>query len=321
MIGDSAQYLLDYKHGKIKKGYGINCDLDNHLRFKRKQLNIILGHDNVGKTYWINWYFLTLAIKHELKFCIWSGENQKGQILRDMIQMYLGQKFTEIEDSKILSTATYLEQYFNFIPNDKLYTPADILKLFKDSDCDAGLIDPFTGLDRPMSYEGNYQFLNQARQFVNESGMTIYINTHPNSESGRSGNLYADGHMWKGHLKPPLKDHVEGGKAFLNRCDDMFVIHRLIKHEIMKYYTMVNVEKIKDMDTGGMHTRLDEPVLCEFNNGLGFKINSVNPLQSVTVSNSFPAKQLPLIEPDVVNGKELLSFSEKMKQSKGDVPF
>jgi hypothetical protein len=40
-----------------------------------------------------------------------------------------------------------------------------------------------------------------------------------------------------------------------------------------------------------------------------------NPLQSVTVSNSFPAKQLPLIEPDIVNGKELLSFSEKLKQN------
>ena len=33
------------------------------------------------------------------------------------------------------------------------------------------------------------------------------------------------------------------------------------------------------------------------------------------------SKQLPLVEPDIVNGKQLLSFSEKMKQSKGDVPF
>jgi hypothetical protein len=33
------------------------------------------------------------------------------------------------------------------------------------------------------------------------------------------------------------------------------------------------------------------------------------------MSNSFPAKQLPLIEPDIVNGKELLSFSEKLKQN------
>ena len=279
MKGDAIKYLLDYRNGKIQMGLGIDCALDNHLRFKRKQLNIILGHDNVGKTYWINWYFLTLAIKHGLRFCIWSGENQKGQILRDMIQMYTGEKFLEIDEKKIVSTVTFLEQFFEFIPNTELYKPKELLKLFEQSGCDVALIDPFTGLDRQMTFEGNYTFLNEARQFVNRTGMTIYINTHPTSESGRSGNLYPDGHVWKGHLKPPLKDHVEGGKAFLNRCDDMFVIHRLIKHESMKYYTMVNVEKIKDADTGGQHTRLDEPVMCEFNNGLGFLIEGINPLR------------------------------------------
>lgn len=291
MKGDATQYLLDYRNGKIKKGLGIDCALDNYLRFKPKQLNIILGHDNVGKTYWINWYFLTLAVKHGLRFCIWSGENQKGQILRDLIQMYVGEKFTDISEQKILSTATYLEQFFDFVPNTELYKPKDLLKIFKESECNVGLIDPFTGLDRQMTFEGNYTFLNEARQFVNQTGMSIYINTHPNTESGRSSNLYSEGHMWKGHLKPPLKDHIEGGKAFLNRCDDMFVIHRLIKHETMKYFTLVNVEKIKDMDTGGQHTRLDEPILCEFNNGLGFKIEGINPLKPQAVSNSFPTSK------------------------------
>jgi hypothetical protein len=52
--GTTQDYLIDYKQGKIKAGLGIDCKLDEHLRFKRKQLNIILGHDNVGKTYWIN---------------------------------------------------------------------------------------------------------------------------------------------------------------------------------------------------------------------------------------------------------------------------
>ena len=176
MKGDAIKYLIDYRNGKIKKGLGIDCILDDHLRFKRKQLNIILGHDNVGKTYWINWYFLTLAVKHQLRFCIWSGENQKGQILRDMIQMYVGQKFTEIDEQKIISTATYLEQYFEFLPNDKLYKPTELLKLFEQSECDVALIDPFTGLDRQMTFEGNYTFLNEARQFVNRTGITIYIN-------------------------------------------------------------------------------------------------------------------------------------------------
>ena len=287
--GDSLQYLLDVKDGKIKQGLGLDCFLDEHLRFKPKQLNIILGHDNVGKTYWINWYFLTLALKHNLTFCIWSGENQKGQILRDMIQMYRGKPFKELSHSQISGDLAFLEQSFLFIDNAELYKPADILKLFLESGADVGLIDPFTGLDREMSFAGNYEFMNQARQFVNQTGMTIYINTHPNTESGRTGNLYADGDL-KGHLKAPLKDHIEGGKAFLNRCDDMIVIHRLIKHETLKYKTWVQVEKVKDMETGGKHTGMDEPVVCDFNKGIGFEIHGKDPLKPLRVKEPFQAK-------------------------------
>jgi hypothetical protein len=198
-----------------------------------------------------------------------------------MIQMYSGRPFKELSESEIRSYSTYLEQSFTFIDNSKLYKPIELLEIFRNSDADACLIDPFTGLDREMNYEGNYKFLNMARQFVNETGKTIFINTHPNTESGRSGNLYPENHEWKGHLKSPLKDGIEGGKAFLNRCDDMFVIHRLIKHPTMKYFTMINVEKIKDMDTGGKHTELDFPVLCNYNFGVGFTVNSIDPLQKL----------------------------------------
>lgn len=276
--GDTIKYLLDFKEGKIQEGLGIGCDLDDYLRFKRKQLNIILGHDNVGKTYWINWYFLVLALKHGLKFCIWSGENQKGQIMRDLIQMYSSEPFRNLTTKQIQSYLGYLEQFFYFVDNSKLYKPLELLSIFESSSCDVGLIDPFTGLDREMTYEGNYTFMNKAREFVNRTGTTIYINTHPNTESGRSGNLYTEGE-WKGHLKPPLKDHIEGGKAFLNRCDDMLVIHRLIKHEDMKYKTMIGVEKVKDTETGGKITGLNEQVLCNFNYGLGFEVYGVNPIQ------------------------------------------
>jgi hypothetical protein len=46
--GQHLSYLFDYKDGKIKLGLGLDCLLDHNLRFKPKQLNIILGHDNVG---------------------------------------------------------------------------------------------------------------------------------------------------------------------------------------------------------------------------------------------------------------------------------
>lgn len=278
--GDTIQYLLDLKAGKIKAGLGIDCVLDDFLRFKRKQVNIILGHDNVGKTYMINWYFLCLALKHGLKFCLWSGENQKGQILRDLIQLYAGEPFKNLTNNQIQSYLTYLEQFFIFVDNSKLYKPLELLEVFKQSECDVALIDPFTGLDREMTYEGNYTFMNKAREFVNKTGITIYINTHPNTESGRSGNLYTEGE-WKGHLKPPLKDHIEGGKAFLNRCDDMLVIHRLIKHEQMKYKTMISIEKVKDTETGGKITGIGEQLLCDWNKGLGFELYGVNPLREM----------------------------------------
>jgi hypothetical protein len=309
--GDALQYLLDVRDGKIKQGLGLDCFLDEHLRFKPKQLNIILGHDNVGKTYWINWYFLSLALKHNLTFCIWSGENQKGQILRDMIQMYRGKHFSKLSHSQISGDLAYLEQSFTFIDNSKLYKPDEILELFKQSGADVGLIDPFTGLDREMSFAGNYEFMNRARQFVNQTGMTIYINTHPNSESGRTGNLYQDGE-WKGHLKPPLKDHIEGGKAFLNRCDDMFVIHRLIKHETMKLITWVGVEKVKDTETGGKHTALNEPVYCNFNSGIGFQINGVDPL------TEFRPKEF---QTTLESAKDVISTSEKLRRLSQQNPF
>jgi len=275
--GDETEYLINYREGKIQMGLEIGCYLDDYLRFKPKQLNIILGHDNVGKTYWINWYFLTLALKHNITFCVWSGENQKGQILRDLIQMYAGIPFKELTKTQIVNYSVFLEQYFCFVDNSKLYKPNELLQIFEQSGCKVGLIDPFTGLNRTMTYEGNYTFMNEAREFVNRTGMTIYINTHPNTESGRSGNLYVDGD-WKGHLKPPLKDHIEGGKAFLNRCDDMIVIHRLVKHPTLNKMTWINVEKIKDVETGGKHTNLNEPIFCNFGRGLGFEVGGVDPL-------------------------------------------
>ena len=115
-------------------------------------------------------------------------------------------------------------------------------------------------------------------------------------------------------MKPPLKDHIEGGKAFLNRCDDMFVIHRLIKHETHKYLTMVNVEKIKDKDTGGELTALDSPILCNFNFGLGFTVDQIDPLKDYRPKkpNQFPTKQPELM---------LSTLEKKINEMNNNLPF
>jgi len=59
--GNTTDYLLDVRNGRIKQGLGIGCALDDHIRFKTSQLNIILGHDNVGKSYFVFWYFFDIG--------------------------------------------------------------------------------------------------------------------------------------------------------------------------------------------------------------------------------------------------------------------
>lgn len=278
--GSQIDYLLNYRNGKIKEGLKIDSPFDEFFRLKKGELNLILGHDNVGKSYWIFYYFLNLALKHNLKFCVYAGENKAGQILRDLVQMYAGQRFKTLSEQQIVRYSSYLEQYFDFIDNKRLYKPNELLEIFESSDADVFLIDPFTALNREMSYESNYRFLNDARAFCNKHEKTIFINTHPNTESGRAGYLYPDKHHFAGHLRPPMKSSVEGGKSFCNRVDSILILHRLISHETMRFFTMVNIEKIKDVETGGRPTLKDFPVLFEFNNGLGFLCENVDSLKN-----------------------------------------
>lgn len=269
--GHSTQYLNDYLDGKIPTGLKLGCDLDDFYVHKQGQLNIILGHDNVGKTYFLEWYFLALATNHDLKFCLFMDENFHGKVMRDLIQMYAGKKFMELSYNDVRKYETILEQNFKFVDNTKRYTPDELLNIFDKAECDVHLIDPFNGLKTPMSYSSNYDVLNDLKHFTKD-GKTIYINAHPSSASGRRSAVYPEKHGWSGHVMPPLKSDIEGGKAFANKADDFLVVHRLTQHPDLWNYTMVEVTKIKDTDTGGKPTMLNEPMMLDYNFGLGFVI-------------------------------------------------
>ena len=269
--GHSTKYLNDYLEGKVPSGLKLGCDLDDYYVHKQGQLNIILGHDNVGKTYFLEWYFLALATNHDLKFCLFMDENYQGKVMRDLIQMYAGKKFMELSYNDVRKYETILEQNFKFVDNTKRYTPDELLNIFNKAECDVHLIDPFNGLKTPMSYSSNYDVLNDLKHFTKE-GKTIYINAHPSSASGRRSAVYPEKHGWSGHVMPPLKSDIEGGKAFANKADDFLVVHRLTQHPDLWNYTMVEVTKIKDTDTGGKPTMLNEPMMLDYNFGLGFVI-------------------------------------------------
>lgn len=264
-----TKYLEDYHSGKIKLGYGINNPLDEYLRAKHGQLNIINGIDNVGKTVWILWYFLQLSIVHNLKWVIYSGENKTGQLVRQLIQFYSGKYIKSMDLGEVFKHELQINEWFTFVDNKHFYKSSELFKIFNDIDCFGCLIDPFTGLDREFTHAANYEFLNECRAFCNQTGKSIYVNTHVHSEASRR--TYGDKSPFTGYVMPPLKSQSEGGQPFANRPDDFITIHRLVGHPHRNTITEAYIRKVKDTETGGKVSPIDAPIEFDFNNGLGFK--------------------------------------------------
>jgi len=66
--------LLDIKHGRVKEGLKIGVpDIDEYLRYKQGNFNLLIGHANVGKTTVILYLFVIWALKHKKRFLIWSS--------------------------------------------------------------------------------------------------------------------------------------------------------------------------------------------------------------------------------------------------------
>ncbi len=218
--GSSRQYLQDYRDGKIKKGLGLGCDLDNYLRFKPKQFNGVLGSDNVGKTYFMLWYMLALSTNHSLKWCVWMDENSKGQAMRDLIQMYSGVQYMDLTQNRIDMYSGIIEEWFSFVDNEPSYKPSELLKVFESVDCDGYFIDPFNQLDHDMNYESNIKFIRALKRWCKIKVKTVYLSMHPVTASGRKISEYPKEHDWAGHPMIPNKSMAEGGKLFANMSDD-----------------------------------------------------------------------------------------------------
>ena len=282
---DINQYLQDYHAGKISKGLDTGLlKLDNSIRFKKGQLTIINGLDNVGKTIWILWYFLTLSRKHGLKWTIYSGENKAGQLVRQLIQFYSGKYLNRMDLSEVMRLEIEISKYFKFIDNSNFYKSKDLFKIFADSESDGCLIDPFTGMDREYTHAANYDFLNECRSFCNVTDKSVYVNTHVTSAAARR--VYGEGHDYAGYSTPPTKSESEGGQPFGNRTDDFITIHRLVGHPSRKFTTEVYIRKIKDTETGGMVSSIDDPLDFEFNSGLGFTMDGQNILNQTKIDDN-----------------------------------
>ena len=273
--------LLDIKHGRVKEGLKIGIpDIDEYLRYKQGNFNLLIGHANVGKTTVILYLFVIWALKHKKRFLIWSSENTPQSIQRKIVEFKMRKPITMAEDAEIEDAIKWSDSYFKIIDVEELYTYGELLqeaKEIKDAwDYDAILIDPYNSLvkDKQLykevgGHEYDYQVSTEFRLFAKRNNITLFLNAHGVTEALRR--LHPKGHEYEGLPMPLNMASVEGGGKWGNRCDDLICIHRYTSHPTDWVFSNLYILKIKEMETGGRCTPFDEPIKLRMEkNNIGF---------------------------------------------------
>lgn len=274
---NNDEYLELLRRNEVPLGKGLGIALDNNLRFKEGTFNIILGHANVGKTYWLLWYLLCLSVKYNLKHLIYSSENSINGIKRNLIELLTKQKIKKLTQDELNNAKEFIECNFDFIDAQKAWTIDEFMKGVQElGNYDTLMIDPHNSFLRPKgsnAHDYDYEMATRLRLFAKKTNTTIYLCIHAATEALRK--THKDGDL-NGHPIPPNMSDAEGGGKWGNRADDFLVIHRYPAHETLWMFTEVHVKKVKETETGGMPTFAGKPINFRLEYGTQFTCDGVN---------------------------------------------
>jgi len=274
-VDKKIQYLNSVRNGSLAMGLPLGIkDLDEHWREKQNHLRCWLGIDNTGKSQ-IVWYIRTLLAKlHGQKTLIYAGENSVGNVYRKIIEFYNGLELKYISENNYKSSLQWVDTHFKVIEKVAIYTHKNVLeianKAFEDCAYQSLVIDPYNSLYRNKKYNENdhsydYDALGEMRQWIEDHNCCIDLICHAGTEASRR--IHPKGHRYEGMVMPPGKADAEGGQKFANRTDDFMTIHRYAQSKTEWMWNEIHVRKIKETETGGKVTYLDNPVRLKMNFG------------------------------------------------------
>ena len=286
------QHLDKIRKGEIKEGYKLGIpELDNYYRFKRSSVDLFLGQANVGKTSMVLYLMLLYSIRHDIKWVVFSSENEPYSIIRKLIEYLLAEPINKQSEESYQYGTQVIGKYFKFISPEKLYTYKDLIRLgesYKAAwDYQGMLIDPYNSLikDSEMSknidaHSYDYQALTEIRNFAKSNGISVWMNIH--AVTGAIRMTHHQGHEYAGYPIPPSSGDGEGGSKNVNRSDQMVCIHRYLQHPTDWNQTHLHIRKVKETESGGKPTPLDSPIrLKSMINNVGFEIDGRNILEMV----------------------------------------
>lgn len=274
---DYEDYLSKVRSGNLEMGKTTGMpELDKYFLFKRGNLVVVNGFDNVGKTKVILFLALMSSLLHDWKWIIYSSENTLGNVIRTLIEFYAGRKLDKITQKNYDEAKLFVERHFSIIKSDEmLFNYRDIInmtkKLLQKQRYDSVLVDPYNSLKIELNnasklntHEYHYESISEVKMFGRKEEICFYINMHVVTSALRMKD--ADGYP-----SPPGKEDTEGGGKFSAKPDEFLTIHRRTQHPTEWMVNDIYVRKVKEWETGGKPTPINQPVKLRMNEtGVGF---------------------------------------------------
>jgi len=251
--------LKDFEEGFIEKvlhepkmGLTVGWDdMDKLFRVRKKELTILTGYPNCGKSQFLDNIMVNLAEMHDWKFGICSFENGKEEHMKYILQKHAKKPAKDImkttEDYQ--KVRGFLNDHFMFIKNEEAgLTIDDIIDISSKAvhryNLDAIVIDPYNWIEgrNTRISETDYisNMITKVQRFAKQFNIHVFFVAHPTKHetSGRN-------------TRPPLLNDISGGAHWNNKADIGITVHR-DRNEDYEYtnYCRVIVSKVRHKESG-----------------------------------------------------------------------
>jgi hypothetical protein len=321
--GDIVDKIYKHRDNYNKKGKYLGFEqLHKHYSMSLGNCTDWTGYPMSGKTQVLMELLVNTSKYYGWKHLIYFPDvGNNVEIVADLIHKKTGKSFNPlsnnvITDIEITHAMEWVLNHFKIVTRQEIkgrLTPVDFwewaVKIRTEEELHTASIDSWKDMSHDYEKYGGYaqylEYVLPLRNHLAEENM-LHFHTiiHPKLTEKENGKRPA-----------PTPYDLKGGSEWFNSGKCMITVHR---PDINTNLAEVFFNKIKPRamgEVGKIEMYFDVNSLTYY---MQDSINNNYVKQYATeqrniISNSFPTK-IPKQEPDIVNGKELLSFSEKMKQ-------
>ena len=227
---------------KMAAGIGM---LDELYQPRRGEVTVLTGFPGDGKSTWLKWYLLRVALLQRLRFAVFSPEDMPYHLyLGQLAVKIVGKPFKEIEQRELRLATAFARGHFVML-DPPLCSAEGLMAQLREAakqGIQGAVIDPWTEVEHDIPYgmrEDQYlnSKLTQFRRLARFLHIHLWIVVHPKSVEkigNRTGTKA---------LPVPTLDDCAGGAMWRNKTDWGLTVHRPNKGQDQDYVVDLHIQK------------------------------------------------------------------------------